>query len=90
MKKELTPQCVLGNGNCPQDCLLYENSRQITNALGKDFDPQTSRRKIVFADALNPNVNVTQIAAVMERCKKEGNPAEKLLFEIQKDLTPCK
>ena len=90
MAKERTPQCILGNGDCPQDCSLYQNSREITNALGKDFDPQASRRNIVFADAVNPDITVVHIAAVMDRCAKEGKPEEKLLYKIKQELPPRK
>ena len=72
MKAEKAPQCILGNGECPQDCRLFENSKQITNALGDDFDPQQSRQRIVFADAFNHDINVTHVAAVMASCAKEG------------------
>jgi hypothetical protein len=87
MSKERTPQCVLGNGDCPQDCLLYENSRQITSELGKNFDPQASRREIVFADTKYPDITSAHIAALMGRCAKEGKPGEKLIYT---DLTPRK
>ncbi|MBI2599609.1 hypothetical protein HYW43_01670 [Candidatus Daviesbacteria bacterium] len=74
MKSERTPQCLLGNGECSPDCQLFQNSKEITDALGDDFDPQESRRRIVFADAFNHNINATHIAAVMSMCAKEGKP----------------
>jgi len=74
MKAERTPQCVLGNGECPQDCRLFEESKEITHALGDTFDPQESRKRIVFADAFSQGINVTKVAAVMARCAKEGKP----------------
>lgn len=72
MKAERIPQCILGNGECPQDCRLFENSKEITNALGDAFDPQESRRRIVFADAFNHDINMTHVAVVMASCAKEG------------------
>lgn len=72
MKSERTPQCILGNGECPKECTLYEFSAQTTAVFGDAFDPQASRQNIVFADAFNPNVNVIQIARVMASCAKEG------------------
>jgi len=72
MKAERPPQCILGNGECPQECRLFENSKEITNVLGDAFDPQESRRRIVFADAFSHDINVTHVAAVMARCAKEG------------------
>lgn len=74
MKAERAPQCILGNGECPKDCRLYKNSAEITTALGDAFDPQKSRRRIVFADALNHDINVTHVAAVIASCAKEGKP----------------
>lgn len=71
MQIERQAQCLLGNGICPQECRLYEDAKEITNALGDDFDPKESRRRIVFADADNQSVRVTQIAAVMSKCATE-------------------
>ena len=72
-KEKIAPQCILGNlGNCPPKCALYENSREITDLLGANFDPQESRRKIVFADATDPSINVARIARVMAMCSKES------------------
>lgn len=64
----------MGNGYCPSDCRLYKNSAEITAALGDAFDPQASRRSIIFADVVNPDINVTHVAAVMARCAKEDKP----------------
>lgn len=77
MQLERAPQCILGNGDCPLipvKCRLYEYSAEITAALGDDFDPQESRRSIIFADAFNKDVNVIQVAVVMSKCAKEGKP----------------
>lgn len=72
--KERVPQCVLGNGECPRDCRLFEYSKKITNVLGDSFDPKESRSRIVFADARNHDVNVTHVEAVIASCTNEGKP----------------
>lgn len=64
------PQCVLGNGECPLTCELFANSAAITDALGDDFDPEDSRRNVIFADA-QYGVDVTQIAIVLAHCELE-------------------
>lgn len=71
MKTERIPQCILGNGECPRNCHLYKISAEITTALGDAFDPQESRRRIVFAD-VEHDINVARVAAVMSSCAKEG------------------
>lgn len=71
MQSERPAQCLLGNGICPEECQLYENAREITNEMGDDFDPQDSRRRIIFADAFNQNITVVQVAAVIARCAEE-------------------
>lgn len=82
MAVERTPQCVLGNGECPRSCELYEKSAKITNALGDSFDPKESRLNTIFADAFSPKVNVFDIARVMGTCAKEG--------KATKDISPKK
>lgn len=68
---EREPQCVLGHGDCPNECGLHENAAEITAAMGDDFDPEASRRRIFFADAFNHDINVVQVAAVIAKCAKE-------------------
>lgn len=69
--QEREAQCLLGNGLCPKTCELYPNALEITNKMGDDFDPQDSRRRIVFADATNQDIRVSHIAAVMAKCATE-------------------
>lgn len=73
-KTERAPQCVLGHGDCPPECRLYKNSAEITKALGDAFDPQESRRAIIFADVSNHDINVTHVACAMASCAKESKP----------------
>ena len=70
MAAERITQCLLGNGDCPTDCRLYEGASKITQELGEDFDPVKSRRTIMFMDT-KPGVTVVQVAAMISRCKKE-------------------
>lgn len=72
MKIEQDPYCLLGNGICPKDCRLYQYSQDITEALGKDFDPNLSRQTILLWDANHPDVNVVKVAAVVSSCKLES------------------
>lgn len=77
MESERAPQCLLGNGACPKDCRLYKTSAQITTALGENFDPEESRRQIIFADAFNHDIRAGDIAAVIASCAKKGRPDNK-------------
>ena len=74
MSAERKPQCVLGNGECPTECPIYENSAKITAELGDRFDPFQSRLAIVFGDAFNHDINVFDVARVMASCELEGKP----------------
>ncbi len=71
MKVERTPQCILGHGDCPPECRLYQQSAAITNKLGDNFDPGKSRAAILFADAFNCKVNVARVEAILASCAKE-------------------
>lgn len=72
MKTErISPQCILGNGNCPETCKLYPQSAKITRELGDKFDPQLSRRAIFFRDAFDPKVTVARIAIIRDSCARE-------------------
>lgn len=64
-------QCLLGNGSCSETCKLYNKAKQITNALGDDFDPQVSRQMIFFADAFSRGINVTDITRTVSMCESE-------------------
>jgi len=72
-KQDREPQCVLGNGVCPPECPLNEQSSNITEELGDDYNPQLSRIAVVFGD-VNSGVNVVDVARVMGSCIKEGHP----------------
>lgn len=74
-KQERGPQCVLGNGVCPPECPLNKQSRNLTKALGNDFDPFQSRFDVVFGD-INSDVNVVDVALVMGSCLKEGQKGQ--------------
>jgi len=74
MSAENRVNCVLGNGGCPQTCLIFESSKAISEELDDDFDPSQSRLKVIFADALDHSINVTHVAAVLASCINEGKP----------------
>jgi hypothetical protein len=71
-KIDREPQCVVGNGVCPSECPLNEKSSKITKALGDNVNPFQLKLKVVFGDASNPHINVTDIARVIGSCIKEG------------------
>lgn len=72
---ETVIHCIVGNsGECPPDCQLHKHSKgfsQDTVAAGLKFDPEASRRALLFADARNHTVNVVDIANVLASCLLE-------------------
>jgi ABC-type Fe3+-citrate transport system substrate-binding protein len=72
MSKERSPQCILGNGECPTNCNLHSHSKKITDQMGENFNPSKVRRLIIFADSFSDKVNIINIVNVMQACKIEA------------------
>ncbi|EKD57839.1 MAG: hypothetical protein ACD_57C00126G0001 [uncultured bacterium] len=83
---EKEAQCLLGHGICPNECGLHKNAAEITTAMGANFDPAKSRRRIVFADAFNQDVTVVQVAGVMAKCARESCPQERKPSKLTLDF----
>jgi len=71
MTKERSPQCLMGNGECPAQCKLHDHARTITEVFGDRFDPQESRRRMLFADAENPSVSLMDVITAASMCELE-------------------
>lgn len=65
-------RCLLGNGECPPECPLFEVSKKIQEDLASGQRPtdMEKRAAVIFGDA-DPKINLTTVARAMELCIKE-------------------
>lgn len=68
---EIEPSCPAGNGACPVECPIYFAAVKAMPAVEEAPDPFMQRLSLLFADATNHDVNVVDIANVLDRCIKE-------------------
>lgn len=70
--KMLTPQCLFGNGACPQTCELYTQARELTEKLGERFMLKEARGLIMSADRNDRNIDAMVIDMVFDKCELEA------------------
>lgn len=71
MPKEIKVMCPLGNGECPETCPNHEAAKKFNEELGNEFDPASSRLAILFGNAFDRNIGITDIANAIDGCIKE-------------------
>lgn len=67
---EITPSCPAGNGKCSVECPIYFAAITSMPPI-EELDPYMMRLSLLFADGINHEVNVVDIANVLSRCVKE-------------------
>jgi len=62
--------CMWGNGECPKNCRLYEDSVKMADEQKLNDDPD-ALRKVALTAVINRAIPIDFVARAMDKCAKE-------------------